>query len=901
MKEISKKVFSVLLVIAILMSPYATFNVLADASATEEQTDIVISTNKSSYGILDAATVNVTVTNNSIYDYNDVVIAIESSDLLYLKANGSKLFSLDLLESGETVEWSFKVGLSSSHSKINFFQRLLLSLKNFFVPATTVTKEYDSEEKSVMVTSKSIKFKNIEASLNAYMYYVGEQKVITTNDMQTFSTELTELINKQMNSNSFNSSIAAQNDYYSGRIIIKGNDIDFNKYETDTIIAGPDDTYIVQFDSASKAIEFQSEQEMQENVEFAEPDIFINLDPVSISSQDYNNANYNSWGVEYIEANTFAKYLVDKKYTSTMVVAVVDTGVDTNHTYLKNKLVAGYDYIDSDDNPHEGTDGTGHGTHVSGTILDCTPGLNIKIMPIRVLDINGNGYSSAVASGIKYAASHGAKVINLSLGGGHSQYKDDAVNYAISKGVTVCVAAGNENTNTSNKCPAHITTSGCVTVAAIDSNGKKASFSNYGNAVDIAAPGVAIKSSIPGNKYEYFNGTSMATPHISAVAAMLKLQNAAATPEQIENQIKAYTLDLGSSGYDVYYGYGVNKLSKAVPKATYTIKYDANGGTGAPASQTKTQGVNLTLSSTKPILSGYTFLGWAESSSATSAAYSAGGQYTKNASATLYAVWKKDTVATYTITYNANGGVGAPPKQTKTHGVSLTLSSTAPTRDGYRFLGWSHYDGATSPTYYPGDTYTANSSTTLYAVWKKIEITLSSYSGSGTQAASSANIYTLSMWVSGDKPADFALGTYKGFRVKLPEVTSNNAPGYGTSGWTVYSGDCVINGDYMYISQPGTVKVRYCTEGYYSDYYSDVYTYTLSLTKTTTATNYIRSSASSSATNLGSIPANKTVSISSINWNGTYTKDGTTYPAAWGKVTYGGKTGYIILWYTHSA
>ena len=149
---------------------------------------------------------------------------------------------------------------------------------------------------------------------------------------------------------------------------------------------------------------------------------------------------------------------------------------------------------------------------------------------------------------------------------------------------------------------------------------------------------------------------------------------------------------------------------------TYTVSYSANGGSGAPSSQTKTYGTTLTLSSTKPTRTGYTFLGWSTSSSATSATYTAGGSYTSNSSVTLYAVWK---VNTYTVSYNANGGSGAPSSQTKTYGVTLTLASTKPTRTGYTFKGWAKSSTATSATYSAGGSYTSNSSTTLYAVWAK--------------------------------------------------------------------------------------------------------------------------------------------------------------------------------------
>ena len=147
----------------------------------------------------------------------------------------------------------------------------------------------------------------------------------------------------------------------------------------------------------------------------------------------------------------------------------------------------------------------------------------------------------------------------------------------------------------------------------------------------------------------------------------------------------------------------------------YTVTYNANGGSGAPSSQVKWYGENLTLSTSTPTRSGYIFKGWATSASATSAAYAAGGTYSADSAVTLYAVWQANT---YTITYNANGGSGAPASQTKTHAVTLYLSSTKPTRTGYIFLGWSVSSSATTAQYAAGGAYGGNSNLTLYAVWK---------------------------------------------------------------------------------------------------------------------------------------------------------------------------------------
>lgn len=148
--------------------------------------------------------------------------------------------------------------------------------------------------------------------------------------------------------------------------------------------------------------------------------------------------------------------------------------------------------------------------------------------------------------------------------------------------------------------------------------------------------------------------------------------------------------------------------------ASYTVSYNANGGSGVPGTQTKWYGQTLKLSSAKPTRTGYTFAGWATSSGG-SVAYQPGGNYTANSAVTLYAKW---TANTWTISYNANGGSGAPSSQTKTYGITLHLSSTKPTRTNYNFLGWATSATATTPDYQPGAAFTVNATITLYAVWE---------------------------------------------------------------------------------------------------------------------------------------------------------------------------------------
>lgn len=189
-----------------------------------------------------------------------------------------------------------------------------------------------------------------------------------------------------------------------------------------------------------------------------------------------------------------------------------------------------------------------------------------------------------------------------------------------------------------------------------------------------------------------------------------------------------------------YYESSVPTFTYTVPTPSYTVSYNANGGSGAPSSQTKVYGKTLVLSSTKPTRTGYTFLGWGTSSSDTTVDYYAGDNYTGNYSITLYAIWRLNS---YSVSYNANGGTGAPSSQTKYYGTTLVLSKTKPTRTGYNFLYWNTKKDGTGTTYYAGANYTSNSAVTLYAIWSRIVLTITfdATTNGGSVSEKTRNVY----------------------------------------------------------------------------------------------------------------------------------------------------------------
>lgn len=234
-------------------------------------------------------------------------------------------------------------------------------------------------------------------------------------------------------------------------------------------------------------------------------------------------------------------------------------------------------------------------------------------------------------------------------------------------------------------------------------------------------------------------------------------------------------------------------------KPSYTIKYNANGGSGAPGNQTKWYGTTLTLSSGKPTRTGYTFKGWATSSSG-SVAYASGASYTANAAVTLYAVWQ---INTYTVSYNSNGGSGAPGKQTKTYGATLTLSSTKPTRTNYTFKGWGTSANSTTVAYAAGSSYTVNASITLYAIWELsytapriTNLKADRCNSSGTLTDSGTYCKVTFSW-STDKTV--SSGSIKWIRRSATATSTSALTLSGTSGSvSTIVGSNAINTEYIY-------------------------------------------------------------------------------------------------------
>ena len=366
-------------------------------------------------------------------------------------------------------------------------------------------------------------------------------------------------------------------------------------------------TYVLQFSAATDINLELANLRNDSNVAFAEPDHVVRT---NLTPNDPYFSSYGSWGQAYDDLWGIKEIGSPSAWdTSTgagVVVAVVDTGLDYNHPDLAANVwtntkeiagngidddgngyiddVLGWDFIGSTyRNPTQGNnpiDHFGHGTHVAGTIAAVgNNGIGVigvafqaHVMAVKGLDDSGYGLDSTLGPAIIYAANNGAEIISNSWAGqGTSQTIADAVSYAYSLGAVIVAAAGNNSDDARKYYPANLPQ--VITVAATNPSDFIAYFSNWGEKIDVAAPGVDILSLRAAGTsmgtpvdayYTRADGTSMATPHVSGLAALVLAQHPQYTNEEVRQAIRASADDLSPAGFDFTYGYGRINASSAV-------------------------------------------------------------------------------------------------------------------------------------------------------------------------------------------------------------------------------------------------------------------------------------------------------------------------------------------------
>lgn len=354
---------------------------------------------------------------------------------------------------------------------------------------------------------------------------------------------------------------------YTNRIIVyyEGN---LEPYNTEKYVEGLG-YHIYQYTSREDTIDAYNYYSSLDYVESVGYDDVVTASEITSSE---SSSEYYSWGAEVIGVPDFMAYL---KYTvddfPTVYIAVLDSGINSQHFLFENRIASEYGRNFTGGAQDDFEDDFRHGSHVSGIIANLTLE-NVKIVPLKVLDDTGNGTVAMILDAIEYVENLNSKeklnirFMNMSLGvedenGG--VYNNYTLESCISRvynngnGITSVVAAGNKSSDTNTSSPANISDS--FVVSALDEDLTLASYSNYGSTVDVSAPGTKINSaSNVGDLMRDDSGTSMATPHVTAVFALLLSSPTYASYSnlQLEELVKDYAIDLGDEGTDKYYGAG---------------------------------------------------------------------------------------------------------------------------------------------------------------------------------------------------------------------------------------------------------------------------------------------------------------------------------------------------------
>ena len=451
------------------------------------------------------------------------------------------------------------------------------------------------------ITSVFVVFVILISNIYLISYSLNEVDTLTLTE---YATELIDMI--QLYDYSYESGSSESNDEVRtlNRLIVKTSDN--TSLENDcgaaAKIEGYDCLHIMQYNSeqaANNAFEYYS---TSSSVQYVEYDFnFLNDIPDEEITEESTSKKHLSWGssrVKTDEAISAVESLGD--FADEVIVAVLDTGLDNAHDFFKGRFVeSSVNLVDGSINTHEDNS---HGTHVAGIIVDNTPS-NVKIKPYKVLNYDGEGNYLMTCTGIEIAIKHGADVINLSLGGAHSNSKynryNEVVELATENNIPVIVASGNDSDDASNYCPAN--NEDVITVSATTILDAPTEKSNYGSCVDISAPGSYIYSTIPTNDHDYKSGTSMATPFVSAAAAILKSINPNLTPQEIKRIIKE-TASV-PIGWDVNYGVGILDMANMISSITVAKPViSLNSNNKAVISSSNGGVIYYTTNGSKPVI-----------------------------------------------------------------------------------------------------------------------------------------------------------------------------------------------------------------------------------------------------------------------------------------------------------
>ncbi len=352
------------------------------------------------------------------------------------------------------------------------------------------------------------------------------------------------------------------NSFKTARLIIKSENY-IDTLNATSVISGYDDLWVLQFENEHEAADAYEYYSTRSGIEFVEADREVTLSvgtsyPGAVIVAEEDKSEHLSWGPAHVGFDTFNKQVLEAgtKLTET-TVAVVDTGVDDEHPFLKGRVIPTNINTSSSGTRNDSSDDHGHGTQVAGVIADCTlDGIYIK--PYKVLDNRGKGTVITVAAGINCAVKDGVDVINVSIGfEENSDVLAAAVDNAEKNDITVVAAAGNDGSDTIYYPSSY---SSVIKVSATNENNVLANFSSYGNGVDLAAPGVDINTTTLNNGYVTTKGTSLSSPFVAAYAAAILAVFPEASSEDVLDVMISNAVAVNDFNDTEKYGNGVIRL-----------------------------------------------------------------------------------------------------------------------------------------------------------------------------------------------------------------------------------------------------------------------------------------------------------------------------------------------------
>lgn len=381
---------------------------------------------------------------------------------------------------------------------------------------------------------------------------LGDVEIITSQQDKFFTVNEAEELGLEVEVSG--NTVKISEPFATKRLVVRADELE-ETFGAVAAIGDGEGLFVLQYESLSDAKEAYrqlSEIYTEENVGV---DSILKL---SETDSVIGEGERNRKAAERIESDRYAAYLKENGVTEELTVAIIDSGVDADHPFLKDRISDKSTSVVEDG--MGASDVEGHGTHIAGIIADNTPD-NVKIMSVRCFYEEGLTTELLTRLAVNYAVNNGAQVINLSFGGECNKdfcVLDTALKEAFKADAVVVAAAGNENQRADQICPAKYD-EWCITVGSVDERDIRSSFSNYGTEIDIVAPGENIWSTVPVNMggYALNSGTSMAAAYVSAAAAMVKLSLEDEIVTDVEAELKKAVVDLGEKGEDRHYGAGV--------------------------------------------------------------------------------------------------------------------------------------------------------------------------------------------------------------------------------------------------------------------------------------------------------------------------------------------------------